>query len=331
MKIGVIGGGSWGTTLAQALSDNGHDVLIRDINEEFVDKINNNHLHPFFDLTIPKNIRATLSLEEITSYSDTLVLCVPTKFMRGVLKELNELIKTPKTFVNVSKGIEPGTSLLVSQIVKQEIKEENLKAYVVLSGPSHAEEMIERKFTCLVSASNDEEASTYVQVLFSNDTYLRVYTSNDVVGVETGGAIKNAIAVVSGVSTGLGLGENARAALITRGIREIIKVVEILGGKKETAYGLSGIGDLIVTASSMNSRNFQAGLRIGKGEKLDDVLNTSKQVVEGVRTIEAAHEISVKNNVELPVINVAYSVLFENADLKEAVKKLLQRELKSEI
>lgn len=330
MKIGIIGGGSWGTTLAQALSDNGHDVLIRDINEEFVNKINNSHLHPFFDCKIPSNIKATLSLEEIASYSDTLVLCVPTKFMRSVLHELNSVLNEPKTLINVSKGIEPSTSLLVSQIVEQEIASDKLVAYVVLSGPSHAEEMIERKFTCLVSASKNADEAKRVQLLFSNDSYLRVYTSDDVVGVETGGAIKNAIAVVSGISTGLGLGENARAALITRGIRETVKVVEIMGGKKETAYGLSGIGDLIVTASSMNSRNFQAGLRIGKGEKLEDVLNTSKQVVEGVRTIEAAHQISLNHNVELPVINMAYKLLFENGNIQDALKGLLQRELKNE-
>lgn len=331
MKIGVIGGGSWGTTLSQALSDNGHDVLIRDINQDFVNKINNLHVHPFFNCKIPDNIKATIDLNEIVSFSDTLVLCVPTKFMRGVLEELNSIITSKKTFINVSKGIEPGTSLLVSQIIDEVINKEYINSYVVLSGPSHAEEMIERKFTCLVSASKDINEAKRIQELFSNDEYLRVYTSTDVIGVETGGAIKNAIAVVSGISTGLGLGENARAALITRGIRETIKVVEVLGGNKETAYGLSGIGDLIVTASSMNSRNFQAGLRIGKGENVTDVLNTSKQVVEGVRAIEAAHEIALHNNIELPVINLAYSVLFENVDIKEAIKLILHRDLKQEL
>ncbi len=329
MKISIIGGGSWGTTLAQTLSDNGNEVLVQDINEEFVKKINDKHVHPFFDLEIPTNIKATTSLEEVCSYSDILILCVPTKVMRPVLNNINKIISTPKMFVNVSKGIEPETSLLVSQILEQEIPN-NVSAYVVLSGPSHAEEMIYRKFTSLVSASTNREASLKIQQLFSNDTYLRVYTSDDVIGVETGGAIKNAIAVVSGVASGLGLGENARAALITRGVREIILIVEALGGKKETAYGLSGIGDLIVTASSMNSRNFQAGLKIGKGESLDDVLNNSKMVVEGVRTIEAAHQIGINHNIELPIIDLAYSVLFENVDINKAVTTILNRKLKSE-
>ena len=329
MKIGIIGGGSWGTTLAQALSDNNHEVLIRDINEAFVEKINNTHLHPFFDKKIPESIKATTNLDEIVAFSDVLVLCVPTKFMRGVLKELYIASNSKKTLINVSKGIEPDTSFLVSQIVDQEMKYK-LQDYVVLSGPSHAEEMIDRKFTCLVSASKNFEAAKKVQLIFSNDKYLRVYTSKDVVGGEAGGAIKNAIAVVSGVATGLGLGENARAALITRGIRETIKIVEILGGNTETAYGLSGIGDLIVTASSMNSRNFQAGLRIGKGEDYKHVLETSVQTVEGIRTIEAAHIIAKNYNVELPLIDLAYKVLFEGVDISNAVELLLKRDLKQE-
>lgn len=329
MKIGIIGGGSWGTTLAQALADNGNEVLIRDINEGFVNKINNEHLHPFFDKVIPSTIKATLSLKEVVDFTDTLVLCVPTKFMRGVLHELGEVASSKKLLINVSKGIEPNTSLLVSQIVDEEASNV-CDSYVVLSGPSHAEELIDRKFTCLVSASKNPDAAKKVQALFSNDEYLRVYTSQDVIGVEAGGAIKNAIAVVSGISTGLGLGENARAALITRGIRETVAVVKILGGKVETAYGLSGIGDLIVTASSMNSRNFQAGLRIGNGEGMDDVLKTSVQTVEGIRTIEAAHQIAINNNIELPIIDMAYEVLFGSVDIKEAASLMLKRALKAE-
>ncbi len=329
MKVSFIGGGAWGTTLAQVLSDNGCEVLIRDINEVFVNKINKNHVHPFFDVTIPTNIKATLDLKEAIDYADIIILSLPTKFMRGVLIEINQILTSPKTFVNVSKGIEPDTSLRVSQIVEQEINKEYLKAYVVLSGPSHAEELILRKLTTLVSASNDFEAAKLVQNLFSND-YLRVYTGSDVIGVETGGAIKNAIAIVSGISTGLGLGENARAALIARSIREIIAIVVALGGKKETAYGLSGIGDLIVTASSMNSRNFQAGLKIGQGMPVEEALSSSKQTVEGIRTIEAAHEIGLKYNLELPIINVAYDFIHGKIKFTDAIPMLMNRELKNE-
>lgn len=331
MKISVIGGGAWGTTLAQALSDNGHDVLIRDINKEFVDSINNYHTHPFFQVTIPQSITATLSLEEAVSFSNIILLGVPTKFIRGVLEEINSMLKAPKLFINVSKGIEPDTSYCVSQIVKEVISNDKLTGYVNLSGPSHAEELILRKLTSLVSASENMEHAVLVQELFSNERYLRVYTSSDVIGVETSGAIKNAIAIVSGICSGMGLGENARAFLISRGVLEIVKIVDALGGKRETAYGLSGIGDLIVTASSMNSRNFQCGLKIGQGMSVEEALSSMTQTVEGIKTIKAAYNIGLKHNLDLPIINIAYEVVNGNLTAKEALYILLNRSLKEEI
>ncbi len=330
MNVSILGGGSWGTTLAQVLTDNGNNVLIRDINKDFINKINNNHLHPFFDLIIPESIKATDSLEETLDFSDVIVLCVPTKVTRSVLNECNKLIKTPKLFINVSKGIEPSTSKRVSEIVDEEISEKNRSGYVVLSGPSHAEEVILRKVTSLVAASNDDSKAKFVQELFNNEKYLRVYTSDDVIGVETGGAMKNAIAIVSGVASGMGLGENARAFLITRGIKEIVSIVVALGGKMETAYGLAGIGDLIVTASSMNSRNFQCGLNLGKGMSVEEAIHAVTQNVEGIRAIEAGYEIGKKYNVELPIINAAYQVVNGSNNAKEALHNLLSRSLKSE-
>ena len=330
MNISVIGGGAWGTTLAQLLADNGNNVLIRDINPDFVKKINENHLHPFFDLEIPSTIKATLDLSEACNYSDILVLCVPTKVMRSVLHEINTHINTKKLFVNVSKGIEPETSYRVSQIVEEEISKDKLKGYVVLSGPSHAEEVILRKVTSLVAASKSTEAALEVQNIFSNDTYLRVYSSDDVIGVETGGAMKNAIAIVSGVASGMGLGENARAFLISRGIKEIVAIVQALGGNIETAYGLSGVGDLIVTASSMNSRNFQCGLKIGQGMSVAEAQGASVQTVEGIRAIEAGYEIGKKYNLDLPIISTAYQVVHDKIQAKDALKQLLARSLKSE-
>ena len=330
MNISIIGGGAWGTTLAQLLADNGNDVLIRDINPSFVDKINNTHLHPFFDLKIPDNIKATLDLKEACDFSEVLVLCVPTKVMRSVLSEINKCISSKKIFVNVSKGIEPDTSYRVSQIVEDEIDGNKFNAYVVLSGPSHAEEVILRKVTSLVAASNNRDAAIKIQNIFSNEKYLRVYTSDDVIGVETGGAMKNAIAIVSGVASGMGLGENARAFLISRGIKEIVDIVKALGGNIETAYGLSGVGDLIVTASSMNSRNFQCGLKIGQGMSVSDAQGSSIQTVEGIRAIEAGYEIGVKYNLDLPIISTAHLVVTEKIDAKEALQQLLSRSLKSE-
>lgn len=330
MNVAIIGGGSWGTTLAQVLSDNGHIVRIRDINPDFVKKINTAHQHPFFDTEIPYNITATLSLREAVDFSDVLILCVPTKAMRQVLREINSLLTAKKLFVNVSKGIEPDTSFRVSQIVTEEVEENHLQGYVVLSGPSHAEEVILRKLTSLVAASEDIALATKVQHLFSNDTYIRVYTSDDVIGVETGGAIKNAIAIVSGIASGMGLGENARAFLISRGVKEIVSIVMALGGKMETAYGLSGIGDLIVTASSLNSRNFQCGLKIGRGMAVEEAIGTINQSVEGIRAILAGHEIGKKYHLELPIIDTAYLVVNNELSAKEALTALLTRSLKTE-
>jgi glycerol-3-phosphate dehydrogenase (NAD(P)+) len=190
--------------------------------------------------------------------------------------------------------------------------------------------MILRKLTLLVSSSKDEDLAKEVQLIFSNEKYLRVYTSNDLVGCEVGGAVKNAIAVISGTCTGLGLGENARAAVITRGIVEIVRVVEMMGGKKETAFGLTGIGDLIVTASSENSRNFTAGKKIGQKVPIDEIYQSEKQTIEGIRTIEAMHNLSIREGVELPMINVAYDIIFNKMSVEEGLQKLLSRDLKSE-
>ena len=330
MNVSIIGGGSFGTALAQILSDNGHSILIRDINEEFVDKININHLHPFFDISIPEAIKATTSLSDILDFSEIIILCVPTKAMRCVIKEIGQGLNKPKLFVNVSKGIEPETSYLVSQIIEEVLNPNLVKGFVCLSGPSFAEEIMHRKVTLLVSASTTDKDATLIQKLFNNPNYVRVYTSNDMIGVEVCGAVKNAIALISGVCNGLNLGMNARAALLTRGNREIIEIVKAMGGDETTCYGLAGIGDLMLTASSTLSRNFQAGMRIGNGETVESVIENSKNVVEGIRAVKACEEIRLKYKLELPILNLAYKVLYEGFDVKAAVKLLLSRELKSE-
>lgn len=330
MNVSIIGGGSFGTALAQVLSDNGHNVLIRDINEDFVNKINVNHLHPFFDMSIPENIKASTDLKKVVDFSEIILLCVPTKVMRGVIKELSQVISTPKIYVNVSKGIEPETSALVSEILEQEMSPSQIKGFVCMSGPSFAEEIMHRKVTMVVSASKDKECANTIQNLFNNSNYFRVYTSSDVIGVEVCGTVKNAIALLSGVAEGLDLGNNARAALLTRGSKEIIEIVRSMGGEESTCYGLAGMGDLILTASSKLSRNFQAGMRIGNGEKIDSILQTSKNVVEGVRAIKACDEIAKKFDLDLPILNLAYKVVYEDLDVNSAVKLLLSRTLRSE-
>jgi glycerol-3-phosphate dehydrogenase (NAD(P)+) len=329
MKLSIIGGGAWGTTLAQVLIDNGHQVIIYDIKEENVNKINHKK-HPFFNTDLPEDIQATTDLDKAISFSNYFILSVPTKVIRDVLHTLNEKINKPSVFINVSKGIEPITLKRVSEIVEEEIDHINLEGFVALTGPSHAEEVILRHLTLLVAASTNDKLAKKIQKTFSNETYLRVYTSNDLIGSEVGGAVKNAIAVISGACTGLGLGENARAAVITRGIVEIVRVVELMGGKKETAFGLTGIGDLIVTASSEHSRNFTAGKKIGLGIPLEEVYKEQKQTIEGIRTIEAMHGLSVKYNVELPMINTAYDIIFNQLPVEKGLGKLLSRDLKSE-
>ena len=329
MKVSIIGGGAWGTTLGQVLIDNGHQVLIYDVNQDNINKINQKK-HPFFDTDLPDSIKATNSFEDAINFSNTYLLSVPTKVMRDVLKLINKHISNPSVFINVSKGIEPGTLKRVSEIVYEEIDEKNLAGFVALTGPSHAEEVILRHLTLLVAASSDKNLAVKIQHTFSNDQYLRVYTSNDLIGSEVGGAVKNAIAVISGACTGLGLGENARAAVITRGIVEIVRVVELMGGQKETAFGLTGIGDLIVTASSEHSRNFRAGKEIGLGKSIEEIYAEQKQTIEGIRTIEAMHDLSLKHNIELPMNNIAYDIIFKGLPASAGLKKLLNRDLKSE-
>lgn len=330
MKVSVIGGGAWGTTLAQVLNDNGHETLIYEINENYINEINNNNRHPIFKNKLNKEIKATNNLLEAINYSNIYLLAVPTKVVRNVLKTMNKNIKEKSLFINVSKGIEPETLKRVSEIVYDEVNNENILGYVCLTGPSHAEEVIERKLTLLVSASDDISLSEKVQVMFANKEYIRVYTSDDLIGSEIGGAVKNAIAVISGATTGLGLGENARAAVITRGILEVIRVVKIMGGKEQTAYGLTGIGDLIVTASSENSRNFNGGKKLGQGLTVKEIYDESTQTIEGFRTIYALNNLSKKHNIELPMINVAYEILEGNMNVKEGLNCLLSRELKQE-
>jgi glycerol-3-phosphate dehydrogenase (NAD(P)+) len=275
-------------------------------------------------------MKATASFEEVINFSTNYLLSVPTKVVRDVLKQMNTLIMRPSVFINVSKGIEPGTSKRVSEIVDEEISLENNRGFVVLTGPSHAEEVILRKLTLLVTASKDIELAKEMQCVFSNDAYLRVYTSTDLIGCEVGGAVKNAIAVISGACTGLGMGENARAAVITRGIVEIVRIVDVMGGQKETAFGLTGVGDLIVTASSENSRNFQAGKKLGQGFSIDQIYKEQKQTIEGIRTIDAMHDLAKKHDIELPMIQIAYEIIHNNLSMEDAITQLLSRDLKSE-
>jgi glycerol-3-phosphate dehydrogenase (NAD(P)+) len=330
MNISVIGGGSWGLALSKVLSDNGHNVLVFDVNEKIVNKINELHICMQLNEYIPENIKATSNIKEATEFSDTILFVVPTKVLRIAINDVKKHIKSKKLFINAAKGIEPETFLRVSEIFTEMIDPNYLEGFVSLSGPSHAEEVIKGLTTVVASSSENEEHATYVQSLFHNEQYFRVYSSTDLKGAELGGALKNIFALASGLIAGKGLGDNSRAALITRGLVEMEKFYNAYGADSRSLMGLTGIGDLVVTCTSKHSRNYQAGYKIGHGKDLEETLASMTMVVEGIRTCKAAYEYAQKNDIELPIIEAIYNVLFNKMDPNIALKSLLSRKVKAE-
>ncbi len=330
-QIAVLGAGSWGTALAMVLADNNEEVFIWGNHHAIVDEINQSHKNAHYlpDIQLPESIRATLSLEEAISHADMLVIAIPTNAMRIVCKQLNDTLTEPKIIVHVSKGIEPETNLRMSEVIAEEIDATKRKGIVVLSGPSHAEEVALRHPTTLCASSHDLALAEQVQDVFINNN-LRIYTNEDVVGAEIGGALKNIIALGAGISDGLGYGDNAKAALMTRGMAEITRLGVAVGSHPQTFYGLTGIGDLIVTCTSVHSRNWRAGNMLGKGKSLDEVLESMGMVVEGVRTAKAVYGWAEKLNIDMPISKAIYEVLFAEKAPGEAVDMLMGREKKVE-
>ncbi|WP_201714404.1 NAD(P)H-dependent glycerol-3-phosphate dehydrogenase [Rossellomorea arthrocnemi] len=324
--ITVIGTGSWGTALAMVLADNGLDVKIWGRSRETIAEINQYHRNEKYikNVKLPENIVGYLDLKESLEGADTIILAVPTKAMREVLAQIQEVQERALTIVHVSKGIEPESLLRISEIIEDSMEPVNLRDIVVLSGPSHAEEVSLRQPTTVVAASKNPDASVMVQNMFTNH-YFRVYTNTDIVGVEIGGALKNIIALAAGVADGLGYGDNAKAALVTRGLIEISRLGSKMGANPLTFSGLSGIGDLIVTCTSVHSRNWRAGNMLGKGMKLEEVLDNMGMVVEGVRTTKAAKQLAEKLEVSMPIADALYDLLFNGVQAKEAVDRLMQR------
>ncbi|MEW9111357.1 MAG: NAD(P)H-dependent glycerol-3-phosphate dehydrogenase [Cytobacillus gottheilii] len=325
-SIAVIGAGSWGTALAMVLADNGHDVRLWGHKPEQIDEINTHHTNQKYlpDITLPKNIIGHVSLGEALEDAEVLVLAVPTKAIREVVNKITVIRKDPMTIVHVSKGIEPNSLMRISEMIEEETPSHLLKSVVVLSGPSHAEEVSLRQPTTVTVSSKELEEAERIQDLFINQ-HFRVYTNPDIIGVEIGGALKNIIALAAGITDGLGYGDNAKAALITRGLAEIARLGVKMGASPLTFSGLTGIGDLIVTCTSVHSRNWRAGNLLGKGQNLQEVLDNMGMVVEGVRTTKAAHQLAEKYQVTMPITDVLYSVLFENVSAKDAVELLMAR------
>lgn len=331
-NVVVLGAGSWGTALAIVLAENGHNTLIWSHREDQATEINAQHTNKKYlpNTFLPNNLKATSNLEEAAKHGSTIVMAVPTKGIREVCCNISEYLTEKALFVHVSKGIEPDTLMRISELMKESLAENAVSDIVVLSGPSHAEEVVLKHPTTVTAACENLEAAEKVQDLFMNQ-YLRVYTNDDVIGVEIGGALKNVIALAAGMTDGLDFGDNAKAALITRGLAEITRLGVKMGGNPFTFAGLTGMGDLIVTCTSVHSRNWRAGNMLGKGMKLEQVLDEMGMVVEGVRTTKAAYQLSKKYDVSMPITSALYDVLFNNMEPRALVESLMLRTKKSEI
>ena len=325
--ICVLGSGGWGTAVALLLNSNGHRVTLWSYSEEESENLRKYRENkPFLPgVTIPDEICLTSDINSCRS-KQLIVMASPSHGVRGVAKSIKDVIEDGQIVLNISKGIEEGTYLTMSQIIQQELPN---CAVAVMSGPSHAEEVSRKVPTTNVVACSDMETAVMIQDLFMNPTF-RVYTNDDIMGVELGGALKNVIALCCGILDGLGCGDNTKAALMTRGLVEMTRLGVAMGAKAETFSGLSGVGDLIVTCTSMHSRNRRAGILIGQGKSAEEAQHEVNMVVEGVRTCRAAKELAERKGVEMPIVNEAYKVLFCGEPASEGIANLMSRGKKHE-
>ncbi len=339
MRISVIGGGGWGLALAKLLAENSHEVLVWEFNPVHLKELQTNRSNPALlkDVVLPESIRFTGSFEEIAaSVPQIVVLATPSQFLRSTLKAINQELSVEfwesselKAIVNVAKGIELGSLKTLDQVLFEELPLSTHEKIWVLSGPSHAEEVARRVPTTVVIAGSNEDLLISLQEVFSN-SYFRAYRSLDVVGVEIGGAVKNIISIAAGIVSGLGFGDNTMGALLTRGIVEISRLGIRLNAKPETFLGLSGIGDLITTATSPHSRNRHVGYHIGKGKKLSEIEAEMDMVAEGVATTRSVYHLAKSLGVDMPITQQVYQVLYEDEEPLVAMEKLMLRELKAE-
>jgi glycerol-3-phosphate dehydrogenase (NAD(P)+) len=325
--ISVIGAGSWGTTLACLLSDKGFDVTLWVHEKDLADDINNIRMNNTYlpDIILPDNLRVTHNIEDAIKKARYVLNAVPAQYTRSVFKEAIPYIQDQAIIISVSKGIERGTLLTVSSI----LKELSAHPVAVLSGPSFAKEVIKKMPSAVTLAAEDKNIACILQEVFNINNF-RVYTHDDVLGVEMGGALKNVMAIASGISDSLGLGNNTRASLITRGLAEMTRLGVAMGAQEKTFSGLSGIGDLLLTCTSPLSRNYTVGIKLGQGIKLQEILNQTRSVAEGVATAESAYELSQKYSVDMPIIEQVYNVIYKDKDPFLAVKDLMDRSLKTE-
>lgn len=327
--ISLLGCGTWGSTLAQVLGRNGHSVTAWHYKMDVVDDMIRSRMHPnISDFEFHSNIIFKKEIQTCIEGSNCIVVAVPSHGVRNIIEKSSSFFTNKVILVNVAKGIENGTLSTMSEVIKDS---SNLDSGQIVSlyGPSHAEEVIKGDPTTLVSASSDKSSAEYVQTIFSSDT-LRVYTNNDIKGVELGGSLKNVIAIAAGICDGIGFGDNSKAALMTRGIAEITRLGVAMGVNSDTFSGLSGIGDLIVTCLSIHSRNRYVGEEIGKGKTLVSILDKMDMVAEGIRTTQSVYDLTKKYQVEMPISEGVYQILFNEKNPKEIVSELMTRDLKLE-
>ena len=328
-SVSFLGCGSWGGALGNVLSRKGIPVLFWHRNPIIVDQLQKTGKHYLVeDLLFLKNVSFTNDIKYAINASSIIVLAIPSQSIRQLLVENSNIFEDEKIIVNVSKGIEVDSLMTLSEVIN-DVYGQNHKRTVVLSGPSHAEEVVKRFPTTLVAASRNEEISKTIQKLFSND-YLRTYLNIDVLGVEIGGALKNVMAIAAGICDGINYGDNSKAALMTRGMAEIIRLGKEMGAFGKTFRGLSGFGDLIVTCLSKHSRNRKVGEAIGKGESLMTIQKKMKMVAEGVLTTKAVHQLRLKHCLEMPIHEAIYDILFINKNPKDSVSELMKRKLSNE-
>lgn len=333
-KIAVLGAGSWGSILANVLVENGHEVNLWSNSEEQVQELNIKHTNEKYmpGFKYPEELVTTTNLKDAVKGAVAVLFVVPTKVIRPVAQQLVEVLDeldTKPLLIHASKGLELGTHKRISEVILEEISAKHRSGMVVLSGPSHAEEVARKDITLITAASEDLLAAKKVQNLFMNN-YLRIYTNTDVIGVETGAAFKNVIALGAGALHGLGYGDDAKAALMTRGLAEISRLGVAFGADPMTFIGLSGVGDLIVTCTSVHSRNWRAGDQLGQGKSLEDVIKDMGMVIEGINTCKAAYELAQQKDIEMPITQAIYNVLYNGASIKREISGLMQREGKTE-
>lgn len=327
MNISIIGSGTWGMAIAKLLFDNGYNIKVWSAIESEIEMLKKNRTQKNLPgIVFDKNIIFEKDLEEAMKGAKILVLSVPSIYTRSTAKNMAHYYKEDQIIVNVAKGIEESSLKILTEQISDEIPKANVAA---LSGPSHAEEVVRGLPTTCVAGANDMDTAKLIQSVFMSSVF-RVYTSLDLLGIELGGSLKNVIALAAGISDGLGYGDNAKAALITRGIVEISRLGVAMGANPDTFYGLSGIGDLIVTCASMHSRNRRAGMLMGQGKSMDEAMKEVEMVVEGVYCAKAAKALSQKYSINMPIVDEVNAILFENKDPKQAVDALMLRDKISE-